>query len=215
MFLCTSLLVAPLAPSQEPNHPGLDETRFSGFLDDYSLLEPHPDKEMEGTLLYVRPGLDLSNYDKVYIHHPLIFLSESGETRGINPKELWELSEYFYDKLVDAIGDDYELTFQPGPGVLVVRSSISDVLPVKAKNTTKTALALEVVNLDLSGASIEADFLDGANGDTLAALVDSRKGKRFDRDSKTWTQSKDAFKFRASQLPQVLDGEHGSVQKRR
>jgi uncharacterized protein DUF3313 len=194
----------------------------SGFLGDYSQLEQHPEKPKDDARFYAKPGLDFGDYNAVLIQSPLVYLKPDAKAQGIDPKELAELSEYLHDKLVGAVEDDFELVDEPGPGVVVLRVAITDVEPIKAVAGAVGKLALKVVNVDLGGAAIEAELVDGETGERLMAVIDSERGNRFGvgmAGGKTWGHTKNAFKEWSKRLPIVLggeafDGKYGAMTKK-
>lgn len=191
--------------------PSSGQETKSGFLGDYSKLHQHPDPRREGAMVYAKPGLSLKAYKAVYIAYPHVQLASSDRQQTVDPRDLTELADYFHDKLVGAIEDTYELADEPGPGVLVVRSCIVDVNPISRVAGVAGKLALKVVNLDVGGASIEAELVDGDSGEQLAALVESKKADRVEvgmQGAKKWGHAKAAFKDWAELLDERL-GELG------
>lgn len=191
---CGILCVASIA---QDTVDGTARPATSGFLEDYSQLEPHPDKGRKEALLYLKKGLDLSEYNGILVDEPLIYLNTTGAERGVKAKDLVKLSDYFYNKLIGALEDDYNLVDEPGPGVIVVRTAIIDVVPIKGGIGKLGKVVLKVVNLDLGGAAIEAEIIDGESGERLAALVEAKKGKRVElgmSGAKKWGHAKAAFK---------------------
>jgi hypothetical protein len=191
----------------------------SGFLDDYSKLRENSQFKDDGVKIHVEKGFDLGKYDKLLIVYPKVYLDTEGDSREINPKELIELTDYLHEKLIGAVEDDYALADEAGPGVLVIRSAITDVVPIKAAAGATVKVVLKVVNVDLGGASIEAEFIDGGTGKQMVALMDTEKGKRFGMGSaggKTWGHTKVAFKDWAKRMASFLgDRRYGQVQKKK
>lgn len=181
------------------------ETQQSGFLEDYSNLQKASDKKDEDLMLYIKPGLELSSYSAIYIPLPVVFLDPQAETQAVDPSEVMELAEYFRQELITAIGEKYRITDQPGPGVIGLRTAIVDVVPVISGVNAAAKVVLKVVNVDLGGAAIEAEFVDCGTGERLGAMTESQKGKRFGvmpkGDSKKWGHTKGAFKDWASRVP--------------
>lgn len=168
----------------------------SGFLGDYSKLEQHPDPD-RNAMVYIKPGLNLKEYKGVYIAFPLVQLYSEHRQSTLDPRDLTELAQYFYDKMIGALEDKYPLADEPGPGVLVIRTAIVDVKPINRVAGVAGKLALKVVNLDVGGASIEAEMVDGDTGDRLAALLEIKKADRVEvgmAGAKQWGHAKAAFK---------------------
>lgn len=65
-----------------------------------------------------------------------------------------------------------------------------------------------VPNVDLGGAAIEAEMLDSATGQRVAAFLDTRKGRRFGGTlaaARTWGHAEAAFGVWAKELRERLD----------
>jgi len=208
----TTLLVVILSFSS------VTSAQQSGFLGDYSKLKMDDRFKDEGLLIQVNEDLDLGNFDKILIKYPLIYLQNQDGPVEINSRELIMLSDYFHEKLIGALEDNYTLADEPGPGVLVIRVAITNVVPIRAKKAAVTKMVLKVVNLDMGGASIEAEFIDGGTGKQLLALTDTESGKRFAIGSagmKTWGHTKSAFKNWSKRLSTFLgDDRYGKVQEK-
>lgn len=179
-----------------------ESNRVSGFLGDYSQLEHHPDPD-RNAMVYTKPGLDLKEYKGIYVAFPLVQLTSDQRQSTVDPRDLTELAQYFYDKIIGALEDEYPLADEPGPGVVVVRTAIVDVNPINRVAGVAGKLALKVVNLDVGGASIEAEMVDGDTGERLAALLESKKADRVEvgiAGAKQWGHAKAAFKAWAELL---------------
>lgn len=96
----------------------------------------------------------------------------------VDPRDLTKFADYFFQKLVGAVEDNYELANERGDDVRVVRTCIVDVSPISRTAGVVGKLVLKVVNLDVGGASIEADLVDGQSGEQLAALVEAPNADR-------------------------------------
>lgn len=190
----------------------------SGFLGDYSDLEPHPDKKL--MLVYRKHEGVLAAYDKFLIDPVLIYFHEDAKGAGVDPQELAELASFLRDEVIAALGegDAYEVVEEPGPGVLRVRAAITDVVPVDPKKNIgasavgmATGVGLLMPRVDLGRTSIEAEFLDSQSGERLVAVVAEKKGKRFGgkiKGAKTWGDVKAAFKKWSKELRKQLDKVH-------
>jgi uncharacterized protein DUF3313 len=188
----------------------------SGFLGDYEGFVPGP----EGIdLVWRKPGLDLSSYDKVLIERAVVYLDKDSLERAIDPTELKQLTDYFEQALVAALKGAYPIVAEPGPGVLRVRTAITNLKagsPVTHGTTSiiPVGFVASAVNAAITGthfgvgeATIEAEFLDGATGERLAAAVDRKVGRKiqFGSGFAKWGHVKSAFDFWAKRLRQRLD----------
>ena len=80
----------------------------TGFLKDYSKLQPHPD--IDGRHVYLNPKMNIGNYSKFIVDPVAVNLSETGKGHTDDPAKLAELAQYFHDQIV------------PVPPVLTVMS---------------------------------------------------------------------------------------------
>jgi hypothetical protein len=105
-----------------------DPARFthSGFLSDYARL--HPATWAQGIQCWQESGLNAKKYDKVLITPISVRLKPSQE-KAIAPTELAALSNYFHQALVKAIEPQMQVVDKPGPGVLVIRIALTDLVP--------------------------------------------------------------------------------------
>ena len=178
------LLAAPAADAADPE--------LSGFLTDYSMLEPGPKDGVD--LIWMNPEYKfpdhLRNFGSILIEPVTVYLNEDGKDRGIPIEELNKLANSFRTEVVNALSDRYVLAEQPGPGVLRVFFAITDIdtsMPVLDTITSvmPTARALSFVKSLVTGdhsfvgsASIEGLLIDGRTGESLVAIVDRRSGDK-------------------------------------
>ena len=199
--------------------PGSD-IRASGFLGNYSELEPVPGEQY--LWRYVRPGVNWKEYDKVFVEPMEVWLNPEADHPGIQP-ELYSRVDRLFKEIVakEFQSHGYRIADRPGPGVLVFRGALtgvtpmkqgfepSDVLPIKAAvNAGKYAFGAEPYYIVLSG---EIEMLDGASRERLLAAVGARRG--FQTTTKgsqiTWTELKDTFTWVAERWRQQLDRARG------
>lgn len=189
---------------------------LSGFLGDYSDLSLHTAKKRSGMLLYVREEGTLGQYEAFLIEPPLIYLHPEAEARGVDPEELAMLARTLREEVIDELRKGgYQVVEEAGPGVLRLRGAITDAVPVEpAKNVGASAVGvaagvgLLMPRLDLGGASIEVEMLDGQSGERVAAIVAERSAHRFGgkiKGAKRWGDVKAAFRWWAEQLRERLD----------
>jgi hypothetical protein len=180
---------------------------YSGFLGDYSALTAHPDKDRAGDMVYLREGADLSKYSKVLLEKPVVQLNELGKTREVPEDEWKKLSDFFMGSLKSATKKECTLVKRRGPGVLVVRTSISDAIPQRGKKALLLKAAVRVVNLDKGGTTIEAELVDGESGERLMASVEMKSGGRLELGfggSKRWGHARKAFSVWSEDLVDMI-----------
>jgi hypothetical protein len=188
----------------------------SGFLGSYANFKPG-DKD-QPNLVYLNPGRDLRQYNKVLIDHVIIYFNPESENRGVDPAQLNELTQYFHQALVNALKDRYPIVDRPGQGVLRIRTAITDVepgSPVAGAATTIVPVGATVSvikkattgsNMAVGRASMEIELLDSLSGVRLAAAIDRREGGKKVVSGK-WTAIQEAFEYWAQKLRVWLDKE--------
>jgi len=192
----------------------------SGFLGDYSQLQPHPDDE--NVLVYRNRVGVLGDYDRFLVDPVLVYFHPESRGGSIDPEEMQELARFLRDAVVAELeAGGYTLVDEPGPGVLHVRAALTDVVPVNAAANVGTKLAGAVVGVglltprvDLGKASIEAEMVDGESGERVAAYVASSRGARYSspiQGAKKWGDVKAAFDDWAELLRRLIDEAHESA----
>lgn len=163
------------------------DVKFSGFLEDYSLLKPGT--EEQALYVYKKPGVDFKAYNKIMIDPVFIYYSPDAKFKGIEPGELKELTDSFTAELKNALSD-YPIVTKPEPGTLRLRIAITEIHP--ASPVAGTISSLIPIGIAISAASkavtgehtsigetaIEIDVLDAMTVERLAAAVDRRAGKK-------------------------------------
>jgi hypothetical protein len=144
----------------------------SGFLDDYSQLNPGRGDQAE--LVFIDPGADFSPYQKVLIDPVVVWKRTAGA--DASAEELQRLA----DELGAALRQQLELEFEPvespEPGTLRIRTAITRVHE--------------------SGATVELEVLDAESGQRLVALVDARGGGGGSAGiGSEWAGASEAFQF--------------------
>jgi Protein of unknown function (DUF3313) len=187
---------------------------FSGFLGNYSMLQPGSDDE--ANYVYIDKSVQWAKYTKVYIKPVELWKSDASDSalNKMSPEDQQLLVNYFHTALVDAAKKDFQVVSQPGLDVLVIRAAITDgrgskpvlnvissVLPVglvisyAKRAITGTGTAVGVME-------IEIDFTDGITGQRVAAAVDERAGTKAWRTKfeGTWGDAKLAFDWWAERF---------------
>jgi hypothetical protein len=209
------ILLTGLALSGCATTPTLKQ---SGFLNNYPQFQPGPKEGMDQ--VYVKPGLDLSTYNKVMMHEVKFFFKQDAADHGLQASELKELSDSFHLAVAKALGTEYPLVTEPGNDVLRVRLAITDI---KTSNPAMTGITTVVpVGLAISlvkqattgeatgvgGASMEVEFLDSMTNERLGAAIDTFHGSKMSGFTKLGS-AEDAFKFWAKRFRVTLDKAHG------
>lgn len=209
------ILLTGLALSGCATTPTLEQ---SGFLNNYPQFQPGPKEGMDQ--VYVKPGMNLSTYNKVMMDEVQFFLTKNAAENGLQASELKELSDSFHLAVFQALGTEYLLVTEPGNDVLRVRLAITDIEtsnPAVTGITTVVPVGLAIslakqattgAATGVGGASMEAEFLDSMTNERLAAAIDTFHGSKMSGFTKLGS-AEEAFEFWAKRLRVTLDQAHG------
>lgn len=174
-----------------------DPARYtqSGFLSDYARLKPAP--WGDGIECWRDANLDAKKYDKVLISRMTVSLKPD-QQQGIDPTDLKTLTDYFHDSLVKALKPQMQVVDEPGPGVVVLRIALTDLVPTKVtESVTGTVVPYAFIVEASSGVAtgrpagstpylgetgMEMQFRDGASGAILAECRDTEIGRKYAAD---------------------------------
>ena len=198
------------------------EVTQSGFLGDYSLLQPGA--EGEAALVYVNPSANLSAYDKLLIDPVTVWLAPDSNVAEIPVDERQQLANSLHTKLVEALQSDYEIVSSPGAGVMrlsaaiteaekrmVALDTISTVYPAARVLSQAKSMATGTQSF-VGEASAEAKFTDAETGELLAAGVDRRAGgKTLEKGFGRWADVEGAFQYWAERVRYRLCKERGGA----
>lgn len=217
------LSVATSAIAKEAEKP-----KYSGFLRDYSMLQPDPDGS--GAMRYLNPGNSMNKYNKIMLEKIVISLKSDAEYKAIDPDEMKMLTDYFREAIKKELGTDYPLVSEAGPGVMRVRIAITDLVPTKAIVSVVFLLAPfgTAADLALGGATkgsppylghsaVEVEGMDSQTLEPVFSYVDQRFGKKFDTENpgayvdaySTWAYAQKNFDYWAKKFRTRMDEAHG------
>ncbi|KFB72082.1 MAG: DUF3313 domain-containing protein [Candidatus Accumulibacter phosphatis] len=167
----------------------------TGFLTDYNRLTTAPGGD--GALCWRNPDLDFKRYNKVMITRILVSLKPD-QQQAVDPTDLKALVDYFHASLVKTLKPQMQVVDQPGPGVIVLRIEISNLVPTQVgRSVVGTAIPYGFVAEAASGPAsgrpagstpylgetgIEMQFLDGASNVVLAECADTQIGRKYAAD---------------------------------
>jgi Protein of unknown function (DUF3313) len=185
----------------------------SGFLRDYSQLRPG--KEGEALLVYIRPGVTWTKYDKIFLEPVTIWgdAVKTGTLQSVSKEEAQVTADYPDASLRHALSRDYRLVDGPGPGVLRLRVALTEAegstVPLDVLSTVVPQLRmLSRVKQLATGtaafvgkAGIEGEIQDSMTEERLAAAVDRQVGqKRLRGVTNTWDDVQGAFDYWSEHL---------------
>ena len=191
-----SVPAQPVAPAPETRQ--LSGYKYSGFLSDYTKLQPAPDGGQ--AMVWLKPGVDFKTYDKIIVERLNFFYKDDADYKGIDPTELKALADYFNETFVKDVGNAYPIVTEPGPGVLRVRAALTDIVPNKPAvsvvvlvvpyltfgdlGTSAVSKGGPGSNFYVGHTTIEAEFIDSTTNEQVAAYVDRYYPKKYDVDFK-------------------------------
>ncbi len=166
----------------------------SGFLSDYARLRPT--SWGQGIECWRDPALDATRYNAVLVSRIDVSLrSRDGGPQTFDPKDIATLTDYFHHALVKALRPQMQIVKQPGPGVVVLRVALTDLVPTKVTDSVAgTLIPYGFVAEEGSGVAtgrpagstpymgetgMEMQFRDGASGRILGECRDTEIGRKY------------------------------------
>ena len=180
-----------------------DAARFtkSGFLTDYARLKPNA--ALGGIECWRDPRLDAKKFDKVMVSRILVSIAppksdKEGEQTTIDPSDLKTLTDYFHASLVKALAPQMQVVDKAGPGVVVIRIALTDLVPTTVTDSLAGTLIPYAFIAEagsgvatgrpagstpyLGETGMEMQFRDGASGQVIAECRDTQIGRKYAAD---------------------------------
>ena len=123
---------------------------------------------------------------------------KEGEVKIIDPNDLKTLTDYFHGALVKALKPEMQVVDKAGPGVVVIRVALTDLVPTTVTDSLAgTLIPYGFVAEAGSGVAtgrpagltpylgetgMEMQFRDGANGQVIAECRDTEIGRKYAAD---------------------------------
>ena len=170
----------------------------SGFLSDYGRLKTTP--WGDGIQCWRESNLNATQYNKVLVSRIVVSLKPAGTTapKTIDPSDLKTLTDYFHNALVRDLKPVMLVVEQPGPGVLVIRIALTDLVPTTVSDSVAgTLIPYAFIAEAGSGVAtgrpagstpymgetgMEMQFRDGGNGQVIAECRDTQIGRKYAAD---------------------------------
>jgi len=186
-----TLLALPVVVSAA-DAPMFGDYQAKGFLSDYSKIPTT--KNADGAYEYRDSSVDYSKYNKLLVDRIKIFFKDDSEYKGIDPDELKELTDYFYQAIEKAVGDAYPMVKEAGPDVMRLRVAVTDVVPNKPEASVVTLVVPfawvadagsgvakgETGSTMFTGeATLEVEALDSVSSQQLVAHIETEVGKKY------------------------------------
>ena len=183
VFLLSVLLLTGCATKMEVTH--------TGFLANYDQLVPS--KTIKGMHIYKNEAVNIKEtYSKIMIAPVEILLAPQAQEK-FKDEEEQRLTAYFHESLEKKLSKQFELTDTAGPGVLLLRTAITDILPNKVYLNLHWSTTL--IGAGIGGASIEAELIDTQSKERLLAFIDAKKGKKlkYTKGLSKWGHTKEVL----------------------
>ena len=168
----------------------------SGFLTDYARLQPT--SWGQGIECWREPNLNAKEYGKVLISRIVVSLAPpqgDNVSDTVDPSDLKSLTDYFHAALVKALRPEVQVVTTPGPGVLVVRIALTNLVPTTVSDSIAgTLIPYGFVAEAGSGvatgrpagstpymgvAGMEMQFRDGATAKVIGECRDTEIGRKY------------------------------------
>ena len=171
----------------------------SGFLSDYARLKPT--SWGQGIECWRAPNLDARRFDKVMVSRIVVSLAPpkaGAAPQTIDPNDLKTLTDYFHTALVQALKPQLPVVEKAGPGVLVIRIALTELVPTAVTDSLAGTLVPYAFVAEagsgvatgrpagstpyLGETGMEMQFRDGANGTVVAECRDTEIGRKYAAD---------------------------------
>ncbi|MCU0561163.1 MAG: DUF3313 family protein [Desulfobacterales bacterium] len=175
-------------------------------------------------LRWLKPGVDFSLYKRLMVDRVVFFFAADSEYKGMDPRELDDLSRGFHRRILDALAGAYPVVKAPAPDVARIRFAITDLkqnrpileditafLPSGPTDEPGMPEAAASSWSGSGGTQAELVILDSKTGGVIAAAVDERTTALKEKFTK-WGTAEDAFRFWAQRLREFLDRAHTESQ---
>jgi hypothetical protein len=187
------LMLAGCGPSKT-----VEQTQYSGFLKDYSKLQPAKSPSGTPVMRWISPQLSKGGYTKVYLEQPVLFLGKDQQpTEQVSRETMDEIVAYLGNAQKSLLKSKLALATGPGPNTLRVRSAITAVRAdkegFKAYEVLPVALVFAAANTATGGRDqttsvfIEGEGVDSQTGEVLVQFVRKDQGPDLENDKSRLT----------------------------
>ena len=181
----------------------------SGFLTHFDQLDAGYGTE-DAVASFVAPDANARAYHSLMIDPVTTVI----DNPAVSPQVSDQLATYVQDALHNEFRQHIAIARAPGPGVLRLRSALTDVisgnpaqgkpvttLHVSPRATISGKIGDEALAAFVSKVSFESELVDSVSGKRLAALVDHRLGKKREATADTsWAAVRSGIAMGAKKL---------------
>ncbi|HEX9153948.1 MAG TPA: DUF3313 domain-containing protein, partial [Nitrospira sp.] len=170
---------------------GYGKVEPSGFLKDYSKLQPAQDDTEASLVYFTQDKVKFKAYTKVWLEPVQVWRGEKSDTKNLEQEDALYVSEYLWSRVDEELRKDYMMTREPGPGVMRIRVGITEAgkgIPVLDNLTaaypgtllmSKGKKAIGGTESFVGKASVEVEVTDTQTGELIAEAVDRRGGGKY------------------------------------
>jgi hypothetical protein len=161
-------------------------TAQSGFLADYSRLEPDPD--YPGSKLWVNPQAQIGSYEAIMIDPVVVHLSPGLIENGARPNAelLNEVLAYLHDSLVREFAKQMKILDKPGDGVVRYKAAITGITaeggiggsPVNYLPAVFVLRTATGQNTAKAHIYMEASYTDSVTGAPVGEVIQAATGDK-------------------------------------
>lgn len=184
-------------------------------IDDPPPLEPHP--TFTGVWRWHKPGFNFKDYDKLLVDPPSFFIHDESEEKGIKPEQLQVTGGAYRSHIINALEPTYAVVNKPGPGVLLLLSSITNLKLKKEERVMRgvfgflpIGLAINAAQeaagraLELNDAMFEVELLDSVTLERVVVAVDPEVVARAG-EKPSWELLNEVFEAYAKEIRMRFD----------
>ena len=143
----------------------------TGFLSDYSRLEPHP--KVAGARVYWNPDVDRSKYESILIDPIEVHFAREKDSKQPDPERIREFRNLVKKELEEAIAEHFPISTSQGQGVARLRIQAANIR--LAKEIPRTRSYVPFSKYRMGSANVEAELEDSLTAETIVAWVGPRR----------------------------------------
>lgn len=167
-------------------------SQYSGFLSDYSQLQPTQSPSGATVMRWIAPDFQLANYSSVLVEKPLFYPAPTPSAQ-VSQQTLNEIASYLQQAIRLELAGRMRIVEQADRDTLVLRSAITavnlspeglkvyEVIPVAlVAAAASTAAGTRDLNTEVY---VELEAIDGSNSKPMVRVVRKGHGLQLENDS--------------------------------
>lgn len=167
-------------------------SQYSGFLSDYSKLQPTQSPSGATVMRWVAPDFQLANYSSVLVEKPLFYPAPTPSAQ-VSQQTLNDIANYLQQAIRLELAGRMRIVEQADRDTLVLRSAITavnlspeglkvyEVIPVAlVAAAASTAAGTRDLNTEVY---VELEAIDGSNSKPMVRVVRKGHGLQLENDS--------------------------------